>query len=302
MIDHRLPPFAPKTGILHKPPPINPFSPAPTYETKHSRKSTKSMDVVEAADSIVPWLHPSVSTRSLMSTVREKSKQESSTFAQRVFEAGKPDLLYDLRDTHRLKDHKYGVLDLTTLGRMNQHVLQQKLTEQVKAIGEKGAWMEVGIKQTLHDYCESIRDMEYMERCALRGSNNDPFLLSTADPLECKLLEDAGLAFGDPKKKSPQTTPDRLASTKRESLSKRGLRRLLMSLLGGLAVIAPFLIMILISGQLVRLIVTCAFTVAFAACTTVGSDLGPDRVALVTAAYAAALVVFVGTDPPSYQY
>ncbi|KAK5124359.1 hypothetical protein LTR85_001576 [Meristemomyces frigidus] len=300
-INHKLPPFAPKASMLHQPPPVNPFSPAPTHETKRSSRKSRSMDVVEAAR-VLPWQEAAASTRSLMSTIREKSQQQSSTFAQRVFEAGKPDLLYDLRQTKRLKDRKHGVLDLTTLQRMSQHVLQQKLTEQVKAIGDKGAWMEVGIQETLHEYCEAVRDMEYMERCALRGSNNDPFLLTTANPLDCKLLEDAGLAFGDPKKAVLHTTPDRLAYTKRESLTKRGLRRLLMSLLGGLAVIAPFLVMILISGQLVRLIATSAFTVLFAACATVGSDLGPDRIALVTAAYAAALVVFVGTNPPSYQY
>lgn len=120
--------------------------------------------------------------------------------------------------------------------------------------------------------------------------------------MDCKLLEDAGLAFGDPKKKLNGETPDRLAYTKRESFAKRGLRRLLMAFLGGLAIVAPFLVMFLVSGQLVRLIATCAFTVAFAACATIGSEFGPDRIALVTAAYAAALVVFVGTNPPSYRY
>lgn len=75
-----------------------------------------------------------------------------------------------------------------------------------------------------------------------------------------------------------------------------------MSLLGGLAIIAPFLVMILISGQLVRLVATCAFTCAFAVCATIGSDLGPDRIALVTAAYAAALMVFVGNNPPTYRH
>lgn len=149
----KLPPFAPKAGLLHHPPPVIPSSPALTQETKRLRKTSRSMDVVEAARS-VPWQDSSDSTRSLMSTIREKSQLESTTFAQRVFEAGKPDLLYDLTETKRFKDRKYGVLDLTTLERMNQHVLQQKLTEQVKAIGDQGAWMEIGIKEALHDYCE----------------------------------------------------------------------------------------------------------------------------------------------------
>lgn len=89
-----------------------------------------------------------------MSMIREKVDLESTNFAQRVFEAGKLDLLYDLRTTRRLKQHRDGVLDLTTLQRMSQHVLQQKLVEQVRAIGDKEAWMEIGVKETLHDYCK----------------------------------------------------------------------------------------------------------------------------------------------------
>jgi len=148
---------------------------------------------------------------------------------------------------------------------------------------------------------EAVRDMEYMEQCALRGSDNDPFLLTTARSLDCKLLEDAGLAFGDPKKQLRQTAPDRLVYTPRLSFVKRGLWRLLMSLLGGLSLIAPFLIMILVSGQLARIVVTCAFMVAFSVGLTTASELGPDKIALATAAYAGALIVFVGTNPPSFR-
>ena len=132
---------------------MTPTSPAGGNRSRKS--STLSMDVMDAANR-VHWESAAChnSTRSLLSTIREKADLQSSTFAQRVFEAGKSDLLYDLRTTSRLKDHIYGVLDLTALGRMNEHVLQQKLVEQVKAIGEKRAWMDIGIQQTLHDYCK----------------------------------------------------------------------------------------------------------------------------------------------------
>ncbi|KAI7548224.1 hypothetical protein D0869_07936 [Hortaea werneckii] len=295
-----LPPFAPKT-MLHDPPPVNSSSSAEsTQSKKRPLKSSRSMDILEAASHTHPWTE-SGSISTLFEAIREKKKQRPTTFAQRVFDAGKPDLLYEFRERKRLKDRSHGVLDLTTLERMNQHVLQQKLVEQVKAIGDKGAWMEIGIKSTLHDYCEAVRDMEYMETCALRGVKNDPFLLTTGNPLDCKLLEDAGLAFGNPLKAAAETPPARLEYTKRESFIQRGLRRHLMALVGGLAIIAPFLIMSLVSGQAIRLIVTCIFMAAFAMCATVGSELGPDRIALVTAAYAAALVIFVGTNPPSYS-
>ena len=140
-----------------------------------------------------------------------------------------------------------------------------------------------------------------MEQCALRGRVNDPFLIMTDKPLEAKLLEDAGLALGDPRK-SIAKVPGRLEYTKRPSWAQQALHRLLMALLGGLALVAPFLVMTLISGQMVRLIITSACMVGFAVAVTLGSELGPERIALVTAAYAAALVVFVGNNPPSYSY
>ena len=137
-----------------------------------------------------------------------------------------------------------------------------------------------------------------MEQCALRGRANDPFLITTTKPLEAKLLEDAGLAIGNPKV-AVMSIPGRLEYTKRPSSTQQFLHRLLMAVLGGLALIAPFLVMTLISGQTVRLIVTCGCMVGFAIAVAMGSELGPDKGALVTAAYAAALVVFVGTNPPT---
>jgi len=93
-------------------------------------------------------------TKSVASDWDEKTKAEPSPFEQRVFEAGKPNLMYDLRERRQCRDHVSGVLDLTTLQRMNQHVLQERLVEQVRAISDKGAWMDIDIKQTLHDYCK----------------------------------------------------------------------------------------------------------------------------------------------------
>ena len=53
------------------------------------------------------------------------------------------------------EDVKHGVLDLTTLLRMQQHVLQQKLVAQVNALGQKGAWMEIGVGETMKEYCKT---------------------------------------------------------------------------------------------------------------------------------------------------
>lgn len=79
-------------------------------------------------------------------------------FASRVFDAGKSDLLYEVDESTRwpwnFEDVKHGVLDLSTLLRMQQHVLQQKLVAQVNALGQKGAWMEIGVGETMKEYCE----------------------------------------------------------------------------------------------------------------------------------------------------
>ncbi|EMC95789.1 hypothetical protein BAUCODRAFT_34555 [Baudoinia panamericana UAMH 10762] len=290
------------------PPPAVPPMPTAPSKARYSQQSSKSHEVHEMKQAPFQMRSDSQmqteSMRSLVPTIREKSSfiDGPSTFAQRVFEAGKPDLLYDLRTTILLKDHKDGFLDLTTLQRMSTHVLQQKLVEQVKAIGDRGAWMEIGIKDALHDYCEAIRDLQFMESCGTNGKDNDPFLLSTVKPMDCQLLEDAGLAWRDSKHKPARQHPDRLEYTKRVSPVRQRLRRLLMALLGGLALIAPFLIITLLQGQLVRLVVTCGFMVVFAIAAAIGSELSPDRVALATAAYAAALVIFVGNNPPTWQY
>ena len=145
--------------------------------------------------------------------------------------------------------------------------------------------------------------MEFMEQCASRGTRNDPFLITTAKGLESVLLEDAGLVrglLGHHTLPSHSAINQRLPYMKREVPTKRKLRGLFMALAGGLALIVPFLIMILVSGQLARIIALVAFVVAFAFAMSVGSELTPDRLAMVTAAYAAALVVFVGTNPPTY--
>jgi hypothetical protein len=104
-----------EANVLRDPPPVRNSSPAPTTASHR----TRSMDVLEAvARDNTRW----ESNRSLVSIIREQSKHDSSTFAQRVFESGKADLLYDLHYSKRWKDRKEGMLDLTTLQRMSQHV------------------------------------------------------------------------------------------------------------------------------------------------------------------------------------
>jgi hypothetical protein len=92
-------------------------------------------------------------------------------FAQRVFDAGKADLLYEVNESTRwpwnFEDVKHGVLDLTTLARMQQHVLQQKLVAQVNALGQKGSWMEIGVGETMKEYCKFFSGIQDSESITL---------------------------------------------------------------------------------------------------------------------------------------
>jgi hypothetical protein len=144
----RLPPFAPKPreDILHVPPPVGEV---PAHKKRPRSSRSQSIDVVHAAKVLG---NPAWSTTML---IRDKSQLPASSFAYRVYEAGKPGLMYEQHTREMFKPKRTPVLDLTALQQMTKHVLQQKLVEQVKAIGEKGAWMEIGIRETLHEYCKS---------------------------------------------------------------------------------------------------------------------------------------------------
>lgn len=153
---------------LQSPPSV---PPSVHFDTPISgEKSIRSVDVMQAASSL-PW-HPTEtdpSTRSLLSGSRERSHLPPSAFAQQVFAAGRSSLLYGLGGQKRAKSQNHDVyhdekgtksqnnevLDLTTLQRMSQYMLQRKLIEQVKAINENGAWMEIGVRETLHQYCKA---------------------------------------------------------------------------------------------------------------------------------------------------
>lgn len=149
-----------------------------------------------------------------------------------------------------------------------------------------------------------VRDLEYMDNCISRKGPINPFVLSTSDPMDRRLLEEVGIAIGDPDKRLPQLGVDKLQGSKSLSQSQRRMKRTLFSVAGGLAVLAPFLVMLLIqsSTQLIRIVAACAFTIAFALALALCSDMESDRVGLAVAAYSAALIIFVGSNPAPYSY
>jgi hypothetical protein len=69
-----------------------------------------------------------------------------------------------------------------------------------------------------------------------------------------------------------------------------------MASVGGLVLIGPMLIMANLQTKTASLVTTCIAMVSFAAGITFGTQLKPDQVLGATAAYAAVLVVSVGTS------
>ena len=69
-----------------------------------------------------------------------------------------------------------------------------------------------------------------------------------------------------------------------------------MASAGGLSLIIPVLVMANVPGIVSSLVTTCVAMLLFAIGITLGTDLKPDQVLGATAAYAAVLVVFVGTS------
>lgn len=148
-----------------------------------------------------------------------------------------------------------------------------------------------------------------MEELANRGRDNDPFLIATTKTLQSEILEDAGLVTGSVRASrismghaATDARQVRLPYTKRQSPTSLGVQRLIMALAGALAFVGPFLIAVLLKGQLVRLLVTVCAVVAFSIALAMFSELTPDRTALIAAAYAGVLIVFIGTDYPAWVY
>lgn len=254
-------------------------------------------------------------------------------FAQRVFDAGKSDLLYEVDESTRwpwnFQDVKHGVLDLTTLLRMQQHVLQQKLVAQVNALGQKGAWMEIGVGETMKEYCKSAlhslytghtanlatqgqltRDMDYITSTASTRSSTaeNPFLISTTDTLEAQLLEEGGLIARKGAPSPTSTASDPTAEFEKQitrlpyapelmSPWRAALRRWLAIVSAAIALLLPFLIMMLVPTFASRMVTTCVMIAVFAL-VAAASELETKKAVAYVLGYAGALIVFGGLLPP----
>ena len=145
-----------------------------------------------------------------------------------------------------------------------------------------------------------------MQECAKRDFDHDPFLMMTSRELDWQVMKRAGLLSDNLDQLLPVSAdhehPIVFASTPYRHYANQTtakgqiLVRLSMALFGGLGLVVPMLVMVLVPGRTVSLIVTSVFTLAFAVVLALRNDLEPDKILAATAAYAAVLVVFVGAS------
>lgn len=144
-------------------------------------------------------------------------------------------------------------------------------------------------------------------------NQEDPFEISTRSALSFRIMEEAGLLSSVRKKELERmnVTAARNAReyeagtnvlpgwSRQERLQaekiKLYIRRLIMGVLGGLAIIVPMLIMVLHNSLPTTLATTSLATLLFAiVLARSGQPKEPEGVLAATATYAAVLVVFVG--------
>ena len=151
-----------------------------------------------------------------------------------------------------------------------------------------------------------MRNLEYMKQSAMHGYEKDPFLMKTSRALERQVMETVKLVPNHVLPAGPLPLPyDSEDPQLREmgrneankaAYEKKRLLRFAMAAVGGLLLIVPVIIMAKIPGTNASLVTTCFSMLVFAALITWLSDLGPNEILGTTAAYAAVLVVFVGTS------
>lgn len=156
---------------------------------------------------------------------------------------------------------------------------------------------------------EAVRDLEFMQQYAANcgeDDENDPFYLKSSKELDRLAMEEAKLIPAHVLPAGPLPIARdhdhpmlpgvaRTAAIKAEK-SKHLLSRFSMAPAGGLSLVVPVLVMANIPGKTSSLVTTCVAMLIFAISITIGTDLKADQVLGATAAYAAVLVVFVGTS------
>ncbi|KAK1751254.1 hypothetical protein QBC47DRAFT_391504 [Echria macrotheca] len=242
-------------------------------------------------------------------------------FPHRLAAAGNIHLF--VRDLDRNRDVKGYSIYLATLQRMVLCDLRRQLAEVVAQLegGRRASRvLREDAMKLLAEYCNAVRDYDFIaERLAKarEEGEDDPFQISSNHLLDLCLMRDAGLlpvkgkddlswddlyhrvkVDRDRYHDLQNVLPSQSRSRRHDAiLANLYLDRLVMGLAGGTALIAPMLIMVLHKDLVTTLVTTTAATMLFAgALALLGTKLKGETVLASVAAYAAVLVVFVGTN------
>ncbi|KAK5111299.1 hypothetical protein LTR85_012194 [Meristemomyces frigidus] len=225
-----------------------------------------------------------------------------SAAVQKVLDAAQRTVFYTIHQKVDETKPKKCVLDVATM----QAVTVRAWQDQVIRAGVimRAGKLPTDLSELLHQYCNAVRDMDYMQEKARSGFDRDPFLLMTSKQSEREMMEGHGLMRGVEQLEYLHLAPDSekpvlpgVGRTARILAAQSQSRKLnvVSALAGGLALIVPMIIMRLIPGKVCSLVTTSSFVACFAVAIALLSDLRPNEILGVTAAYAAVLVVFVGT-------
>ncbi|KAK4545412.1 hypothetical protein LTR36_002762 [Oleoguttula mirabilis] len=232
---------------------------------------------------------------------RKPHVYEYNQSSARLLHKANPNLFYTLLQKDR-KAPKKCVLNVATMQSIVIQTYQREITEAGKELLD--GQMSVMLPQLLHNYCNALRDMDYMQEKAANGFDNDPFLLMTSKQMERELMQDHGLLdHVDSRDDLPPSLDEedprlpgvgRTARIHAAQLENR-FNKLYSALGGGLALIVPMIIMRLETGTVSCLVTTSSCVLIFSLVIAYRSNMRPNDILAVTAAYTAVLVVFVGT-------
>ncbi|KAL6876798.1 hypothetical protein J3F83DRAFT_727126 [Trichoderma novae-zelandiae] len=211
-------------------------------------------------------------------------------------------------------------LSLAALNRMRMRRLQMKLANRIMRMHYFEEVAE-DWETLLVQYITATRDNDYIRTCVDRGLH-DPFLIKSERKVDAAILhaellripldkweKHLSLQFTDGKENFNfvppiEREPTAIGGTRTEMTRKQWtedfLRRVMFSVVGGAFLVVPMWLMIKLSSQSASLITTTVFVFGSGIAAAYALD-NPIAVVSTTAAYAAVLVVFVGTSSTPTQ-
>ncbi|KFX96501.1 hypothetical protein V490_03316 [Pseudogymnoascus sp. VKM F-3557] len=204
----------------------------------------------------------------------------------------------------------FPVINLVELQRLNIYALRKKLANKAIDIIEEESLSDEhasNIKGPMSDYCNALRDFDYMQQKVNHDIKRDPFYLMYSRWCDWEIMRPMveGLYEPDDERllriprdhENPEMIGDARGWTRAQTRRASLIKRFWFGIVGGLSLIAPMLLILLHHDRVTALATASVATVLFA--TTMafynGADASPLALVGATAAYAAVLIVLVGT-------